>query len=102
MYNEQKHYYVYIMASDKNGTLYVGFTNNLPRRIYEHKHHFTPGFTSKYDVCKLVYFEQFTDVRLAIKHEKRLKEWQRVWKKDLIEKYNPEWKDLYDDLHQLV
>ena len=102
MYGLQKYYYVYILASDTNGTLYIGFTSNLPQRIYEHKNHLTPGFTSKYDVCKLVYFERFTDVHDAIRHEKRLKEWKRNWKKDLIEKYNPEWRDLYDDLHQLM
>ena len=98
----QKYYYVYILASDRNGTLYVGVTGNLPRRVYEHKKHLTPGFTSKYDVCKLVYFEQFTDVRRAIHREKRLKDWRRAWKKDLIERYNPTWRDLYDELYQLI
>ena len=101
MYGAQKFYYVYILASGRNGTLYVGFTSNLPQRIYEHKHHLTPGFTSRYGICKLVYFERFTDVHQAIQHEKRLKEWKRNWKKDLIEKYNPEWRDLYDELHAL-
>jgi len=97
-----KHYYVYILASDKNGTLYIGFTSNLPQRIFEHKHHLTPGFTSKYNVTRLVYVEKFDDVNMAIRYEKRLKEWNRNWKKDLIEKYNPDWRDLYDDIHQLV
>ena len=101
MYSE-KHYYVYILASGRNGTLYIGVTNNLPRRIYEHRNHLLPGFTYKYDVTKLVYFERFDDVRDAIRHEKRLKEWQRNWKKDLIEKYNPEWRDLYDDIMMLA
>ena len=99
---EQKYYYVYIMASSRNGTLYVGFTSNLPQRIFEHKNHLLPGFTDKYDVDKLVYFERFEDVNRAIRHEKRLKEWQRNWKKDLIEKYNPQWRDLYDDLNNLL
>lgn len=98
----QKYYYVYILANDRNGTLYVGFTSNLPQRIYEHKHHLTPGFTSRYNVCKLVYFERFEDVHQAIRHEKRLKGWKRNWKKDLIEKYNPTWRDLYDDLNMLL
>ena len=98
----QKYYYVYILASSKNGTLYIGFTSNLPERIFEHKHHLTPGFTSRYNVDKLVYFERFEDVKQAIRHEKRLKEWNRNWKKDLIEKFNPEWRDLYDDLNNLL
>ncbi len=98
----QKFYYVYILASQRNGTLYIGFTSNLPQRIYEHKQHLTPGFSSKYNVNKLVYFERFEDVNAAIKHEKRLKSWHRKWKKDLIEKYNPEWRDLYEDLNNLL
>ena len=98
----KKTYYVYILASDKNGTLYVGFTSNLAQRIFEHKNHLTPGFSSKYNVCKLVYVESFSDVNAAIHREKRLKEWHRKWKKDLIEKFNPEWRDLYEDIHQLV
>ncbi len=102
MYGIQKYYYVYILASDRNGTLYIGFTSNLAQRVYEHKNHLTPGFTSRYGVCKLVYFERFEDVKQAIRHEKRLKEWKRNWKKDLIEKYNPEWRDLYDELNMLV
>ena len=102
MYGMQRFYYVYILASDRNGTLYVGVTGNLPRRIYEHKNHLTPGFTSKYEVCKLVYFERFTDARQAIRQEKRLKGWLRAWKKDLIERRNPTWRDLYDDLYQLM
>ena len=99
---EQKYYYVYIMASSKNGTLYIGFTSNLPQRIFEHKNHLLPGFTNKYNVDKLVYFERFEDVNHAIRHEKRLKEWKRNWKKDLIEKHNPQWRDLYDDLNNLL
>ena len=98
----QRFYYVYILASGRNGTLYIGVTGNLPQRIYEHKIHALPGFTDKYNVDKLVYFERFEDVHEAIKHEKRLKKWERNWKKDLIEKFNPEWRDLYDDLNNLL
>ncbi|MBO7643199.1 MAG: GIY-YIG nuclease family protein [Alphaproteobacteria bacterium] len=101
MYQEQKHYYVYIMASGRNGTLYIGVTNDIARRTYEHKTHAIPGFTSKYNVDKLVYYEQFTEINDAIAHEKRLKRYHRNWKKDLIEKYNPDWRDLYDDLIML-
>ena len=97
-----KKYYVYILASQRNGTLYVGFTSNLAQRIFEHKNHLTPGFSSKYEVCRLVYVESFIDVHMAIRREKRLKDWPRNWKKDLIEKYNPDWSDLYDNIHQLV
>ena len=102
MKNQQKFYYVYIMASAKNGTLYVGVTSNLAQRVYEHKKHLVPGFTAKYDVDMLVYYERFEDVNQAIRHEKRLKEWKRNWKKDLIEKYNPNWRDLYEDLNNLL
>ena len=96
------YYYVYIMASSRNGTLYVGVTGNLSLRVYEHKNHLVKGFTSRYCVDKLVYFECFVDVNEAIKHEKRLKEWKRNWKKDLIEKFNPTWRDLYEDLNILL
>ncbi len=97
-----KKYYVYILASDKNGTLYIGFTSNLGQRIFEHKNHLTPGFSSKYDVCRLVYVESFNDVNMAIRQEKRLKEWKRNWKKDLIEKFNPNWDDLYENIHEYL
>ncbi len=102
MLSYQKFFYVYILASNRNGTLYIGITSNLPQRIYEHKNHLTPGFTSRYNVNKLVYFERFDDAKAAIKHEKRLKEWKRNWKKDLIEKFNPDWRDLYYDLNNLL
>ena len=102
MYGAQKFYYVYILASGRNGTLYVGFTGNLAQRIYEHKNHILPGFTKQYNVVRLVYVERFTDVHEAIKQEKRLKFWRRNWKKDLIEKYNPEWEDLYERIHEIV
>ncbi len=91
-------YYVYILASKRNGTLYTGVTNNLKKRIYEHKNDLVEGFTKKYGVHMLVYFEQTTDVNSAIQREKRIKTWQRKWKLELIEKDNPEWKDLYSEL----
>jgi putative endonuclease len=90
-----KIYYIYILASKKHGTLYVGMTNDLVKRIYEHKHKIFEGFTSKYDVDKLVFFEHTNDVQSAIKREKQLKNWHRQWKINLIEKENPNWEDLY-------
>ena len=89
-----KTYFVYIMASKQNGTLYIGVTNNLERRIYEHKHNLIKGFTSKYGVHRLVYFEESNDIQAALMREKQLKKWNRSWKIELIEKTNPEWKDL--------
>ena len=86
--------YVYILASGKNGTLYVGVTNNLERRLYEHKTKQFKGFTEKYNVCDLVYFAFFDRIDDAISYEKRLKKWHRSWKIRLIEKHNPDWKDL--------
>ena len=91
-------YYVYILASRKNGTLYIGVTNDLIRRIYEHKDKSISGFTSQYDVDQLVWFDQTDDVMSAISTEKRLKRWNRAWKVALIEKTNPQWKDLYPGL----
>ena len=91
-------YYVYILASKKNGTLYIGVTNNLIRRIYEHKEGLTEGFTKKYNVKKLVYYETHSDIKIAIQREKQMKKWYRKWKIELIEKINPEWKDLYNEL----
>ena len=91
-------YFVYILASKPQGTLYVGVTNNLVRRVYEHKTHAVEGFTSKYIVSKLVWFEQTSDVAVAIKREKRLKAWKRDWKIALIEESNPYWHDLYGGL----
>ena len=89
--------FVYILASSQNGTLYSGVTNNLERRIYEHKQHLNKGFTGKYDVTKLVYFEQTSSIDSAIAREKQLKQWRRDWKLDLIEAHNPRWRDLADD-----
>ena len=89
-----KHSYVYILASKKNGTLYIGVTSNLVKRVYEHKNNLVEGFTKKYHVHTLVYYEVFEDIEEAIKWEKRLKKWNRKWKIELIEKKNPNWDDL--------
>ncbi len=86
--------YVYILASRKNGTLYTGVTCNLERRLYEHKHHLLEGFTRKYDVTRLVWFTQGEDIVSAIALEKKIKNRNRQWKIDLIEKDNPDWDDL--------
>jgi putative endonuclease len=88
-------YYVYILASKRNGTLYVGVTNDLIRRIYEHKINLNKGFTKKYEIHDLVYYEIFEDIYNAIEKEKLLKRWKRKWKLKLIEKDNPNWVDLY-------
>ena len=91
-------YYVYILASKPRGTLYVGMTNDLVKRVYQHRNDLIEGFTERYGVHLLVYYEQCTDVAAAIWREKRLKKWNRQWKIRLIEESNPDWKDLYDDL----
>jgi putative endonuclease len=93
-----KNYCVYILASQKNGTLYTGITNDLVRRVYEHKNDLIKGFTSKYRINRLVYYEQIADIRSAIIREKQIKKWNRKWKIELIEAMNPGWTDLYDDL----
>ena len=91
-------YFVYMLASQKNGTLYVGVTNDLIRRVHEHKSKVVPGFTSQYGVDRLVWFDQTDSVESAIAAEKRLKRWKRAWKVALIEKANPEWRDLYGEI----
>ncbi|MBI4655513.1 MAG: GIY-YIG nuclease family protein [Elusimicrobia bacterium] len=93
-----RQYYVYMLASKKNGTLYTGVTNDLVRRVYEHKHNLIEGFTKKYKVHGLVYFEIVEDINSAIHREKCIKKWKRIWKIELIEKANPLWKDLYYNL----
>ena len=90
-------YYVYILANRRNGTLYIGVSKNLERRMYEHQHGLLPGFTEKYGVTRLVYFEHTELVEAAIAREKQLKRWNRQWKIELIEKDNPEWRDLSED-----
>jgi putative endonuclease len=91
-------YFVYILASKRNGTLYTGVTNDIRRRVYEHKNDLVIGFTKKYSVHQLVYFEQCDDYDTALQREKQIKEWKRRWKLELIEKVNPLWQDLYDEL----
>ncbi len=91
-------YYVYLLASNKHGTLYVGVTNNLERRVLEHKAKLHKGFTEKYDVNRLVWFEEFSQVSEAIETEKRIKGWKRAWKIELIEKNNPKWINLHAEL----
>ena len=88
-------YYVYILASRIGGTLYIGVTNNLIRRVFEHRSKVVPGFTKRYGVIRLVYYEIFDDIENAIRREKRLKKWNRAWKIRLIEEKNPNWDDLY-------
>ena len=90
-----RNFYVYILASRIGGTLYIGVTNDLIRRVAEHRLKAVKSFTEKYDVVRLVYFEQFDDPENAIRREKRLKKWNRAWKVRLIEEHNPKWNDLY-------
>ena len=90
-----KQYYVYILASERNGTLYVGVTSDLVKRIWQHKNNLADGFTKKYGAHQLVHYEETSDVNSAIAREKQLKNWQRKWKLELIEKTNPQWEDLY-------
>ena len=87
-------YYVYIMSNWNNNVVYIGFTNNLERRVYEHKNKLIDGFTKKFNVTKLVYFEYTNDVKVAIEREKQLKSWRREKKNHLIETSNPQWNDL--------
>ena len=86
-------YFVYLLASRINGTLYVGVTNDLLRRVTEHREHLAQGFKQKYGVTKLVWYEAFGDVQLAIQREKRIKKWNRAWKIELLERFNPGWAD---------
>ncbi|MBO6894218.1 MAG: GIY-YIG nuclease family protein [Roseibium sp.] len=93
-------FYVYILASRQRGTLYTGVTNELARRVHEHREKTAAGFTRRYDVSRLVYYEVFDEPDLAIAREKRLKRWNRAWKIEAIERFNPEWRDLYEDLNR--
>ena len=90
-----RQYYVYILASRIGGTLYIGVTNDLIRRVAEHRLKIAESFTKRYDVTRLVHFEVFEEIEQAIHREKRLKKWSRAWKISLIEKDNPDWNDLY-------
>jgi putative endonuclease len=91
-------YFVYILASKKNGTLYIGVTNDLNRRMYEHKNNLVEGFTKKYNIKTLVYYESTNSIESAINREKQFKKWNRKWKLKLIEEKNPVWEDLSIDL----
>ena len=93
-----KIFFVYMMASKRNGAIYTGVTNNLLNRVWQHKYNIIQGFTSKYNVHKLVYYEQHEDIKPAINREKQIKKWKRQWKLKLIEQLNPYWKDLYEDI----
>jgi putative endonuclease len=93
-----KQYYVYILTNRSNNVLYIGVTNDLVRRIYEHKNKVVNGFTKKYNLNKLIYFETTTDVRSALEREKQLKNWHRDWKINLISEFNPKWEDLSEML----
>ena len=90
--------YVYVLASEKNGTLYTGVTSNLVKRVYEHKNDFVEGFTKRYGVHRLVYYEIVGDIMSAIKREKQIKGWRRVYKTNVINRFNPEWRDLYGEI----
>ena len=93
-----KSFYVYIMASCRNSTLYAGSTSDIIKRVWEHKNKMTPGFTARYNVNMLVYYEVHEAYVEAARREKRLKNWCRQWKLNLIEELNPEWRDLYEDI----
>jgi putative endonuclease len=93
-----KRYFVYILASQRNGTLYVGSTSNLPLRIWQHRNYIFSGFTKKYKVLQLVYYEEHQTIIEMARRERRLKNWSRNWKLRLIEQYNPTWRDLYEDI----
>jgi putative endonuclease len=94
----RRHYFVYILASQRNGTIYTGVTSALSERFYAHREEMFEGFTKKYGVKMLVYYEMHEDPMSAIKREKQLKRWRRLWKTRLIEERNPHWNDLYDNL----
>ena len=93
---EDRQYYVYILTNKSNNVLYIGVTNDLIRRIFEHKNKLVEGFTKKYNLRKLVYYEATNDIEGAINREKQLKNWHRDWKINLIDQFNPDWKDLSD------
>ena len=94
----RKQFYVYILASKRNGTLYTGVTSDLIQRVWQHKQYLVEGFTKKYRVKKLVYYEVHDNAESAITKEKQIKKWRRKWKLRLIEERNPEWKDLYEKI----
>ncbi|MBI4209492.1 MAG: GIY-YIG nuclease family protein [Deltaproteobacteria bacterium] len=89
---------VYILASKRNGTLYIGVTSDLPKRVWEHRNDEVEGFTKRYGVHRLVYYELHEDMESAIRREKQVKKWNRAWKLEWIEKQNPEWRDLWEEI----
>ena len=91
-------YFVYILASRRNGTLYVGVTNDLVKRVWQHRNDLVEGFTRRYGVHRLVWFESTPDISVAIKREKQIKKWRRAWKLEMIERQNPNWGDLYETI----
>jgi putative endonuclease len=91
-------YFVYILASRKDGAIYIGVTNDIVRRVYDHRTKAVPGFTSKYNITRLVWFDIYDDPISAISREKELKKWRRAWKVQLIEAQNPDWNDLYESI----
>jgi putative endonuclease len=93
-------YFVYILTNRKNGTLYIGVTNNIARRSWEHRESIGAKFTRRYGLTRLVYAEAHDEVEIAIRREKAMKEWKRAWKIELIESANPEWRDLYAELNR--
>ena len=93
-----KRFFVYILASKKNGTLYVGVTSNLPGRMWQHREKAVAGFTEKYSVGRLVYYEAHDSAEAAIRRERQIKKWNRAWKMQLIEQANPAWRDLYEEI----
>ncbi|MGD9728755.1 MAG: GIY-YIG nuclease family protein [Nitrospiraceae bacterium] len=93
-----KTFFVYLLASKRNGTLYVGVTSNLPGRVWQHRNKVVNGFTTKYRIGSLVYFEAHESAESAIRREKQIKKWKRAWKIQLIELNNPAWRDLYDEI----
>ena len=98
MSKDGNQYYVYILARKRNGTLYIGVTSDLVRRVFEHRNNLVDGFTKKYGVHSLVYYEETDSIDSAIAREKQLKKWNRAWKVRLVEKGNPYWRDLYPSL----
>jgi putative endonuclease len=93
-----KNFYVYILCSKRNGTLYTGVTSDLVKRIWEHKNNLVDGFTKKYNVHRLVWYEMHESAESAITREKQIKKWKRAWKLKLIEQFNPDWTDLYESI----
>ena len=97
---DEKLFCVYILASQRNGTLYVGVTSNLPKRVWEYREGFVEGFTERYGVKQLVWYEVHGEAMAAITREKQIKKWNRQWKLNLIEQFNPGWRDLFEDICQ--